>query len=64
LGRIIIYLPERLYASLEDVKVRMGLKVSGPDEVTVDRPELLAGGERAHQLKILVKGLLRGKIHK
>jgi hypothetical protein len=36
----------------------MGLKVSGPDEVTVDRPELLAGSERAHQLMILVKGLL------
>jgi hypothetical protein len=34
------------------------LEVSGPDEVTVQRPELLAGGERAHQLKVLVEGLL------
>ena len=55
-------LPERLDPAFEDVEVRMRLEVSGPDEVTVQGPELFAGREGSDEMQVLVEGLLKIKV--
>ena len=40
----------------------MRLEVSGPDEVTVQGPELFAGREGSDEMQVLVEGLLKIKV--
>ena len=42
----------------------MRLEVSGPDEVTVQGPELFAGREGSDEMQVLVEGLLKIKVFK
>ena len=57
-------LPEWLDPAFEDVEVRMRLEVPWPDEVAVQRPELLASRKGTDEMKVLVEGLLKISVQK